>query len=402
MVGSAHIMASRIVCSVQGYVHGPECFCRRAAPVNARMSTCSPPSLSIRATFASHYAKPISASLGEGSKLHRCYWFRSSMHGFDGFLGRASSAATGVSTCTAPRMGRSAAIASRLAIRAQAHGAASESNSMSFSLSKTSSLPSIVISRNILPGESVVFDGVVVVKGDVSSGAAVHASNDIIVFGKLEGEAHAGKNGDSNAMISAWNLRCTSLSIAGHHAEASLLDKDHIYQSAYLSGCEVRVLDASARDLKCSSSNDADCRNDRASNSGFISLLAKDWRSMRKPSKIAVFTGAYISIVGVALLLFPVSLFGLFFDPTRSVKEWIRVAAVLAVVFGVYYIGTAWGDAKGYNGATSFYVSTIVGRVFIFLSFWWLAATCVGGLPLFASDTKFGAVAGERASRTSV
>ena len=34
-------------------------------------------------------------------------------------------------------------------------------------------------------------------------------------------------------------------------------------------------------------------------------------------------------------------------------------------VFGVYYIGTAWGYLKGFDGAQSFYMSTVVGRIVI-------------------------------------
>ena len=46
---------------------------------------------------------------------------------------------------------------------------------------------------------------------------------------------------------------------------------------------------------------------------------------------------------------------------------------VICVAFGVYYFGTAYGDGKGL-GARAFYLSTVVGRVFIFASFLFMVA----------------------------
>jgi hypothetical protein len=65
---------------------------------------------------------------------------------------------------------------------------------------------------------------------------------------------------------------------------------------------------------------------------------------------------------------------GLFFDVKSVTVGWIRVGAILASVFGVYYIGTSVGDMQGVPGAYAFYMSTVVGRMFLFIGFCWLVA----------------------------
>lgn len=244
----------------------------------------------------------------------------------------------------------------------------------------SSSLSCLTITRDVQRGEIVEHLGTIMVKGNVNSGAVIHASGDIVVLGQLEGEAHAGRNGDVHAVIFAWHLKSKTLSIAGCDAGGSVCSGGHVCKVACLSNGQVRVEDAGSQDLKFAPSTSG-------YDSGAKPWFAIDVRSMRKPSKVAAFTGAYIFILGVALLLFPEPLFGIFFNLKSSVREWIRVGAVLAVTFGVYYIGTAWGDAKGCNGADSFYMSTIVGRMFIFLSFSWLVAIGAGGIPLFIVGT---------------
>lgn len=101
---------------------------------------------------------------------------------------------------------------------------------------------------------------------------------------------------------------------------------------------------------------------------------SKDQASSKRPAQLALFTGVYIGLVGMALLVFPTSLFGVLFDVRSVTVGWIRVGAILAVVFGVYYIGTAVGDMRGSSGARAFYMSTVVGRVFLFVGFCWLVA----------------------------
>ena len=45
-------------------------------------------------------------------------------------------------------------------------------------------------------------------------------------------------------------------------------------------------------------------------------------------------------------MLWPRTLFGLLFDCRAVSAGWIRVMGVLAATFGVYYLGTAFGDHR--------------------------------------------------------
>jgi hypothetical protein len=50
--------------------------------------------------------------------------------------------------------------------------------------------------------------------------------------------------------------------------------------------------------------------------------------------------------VGLAVMLWPRTLFGLLFDCRAVSAGWIRVMGVLAATFGIYYLGTAFGDQR--------------------------------------------------------
>lgn len=64
-------------------------------------------------------------------------------------------------------------------------------------------------------GVQVVFDGNVVVWGDLNAGAEIVAGGSIIVWGRLRGVVHAGAKGDKEAVVCALELSPTQLRIAG-------------------------------------------------------------------------------------------------------------------------------------------------------------------------------------------
>jgi septum site-determining protein MinC len=64
-------------------------------------------------------------------------------------------------------------------------------------------------------GQSVCFDGDVVILGDVNHGAEVVATGDVLVMGTLRGVVHAGSGGNSRAIVAAVRLEATQLRIAG-------------------------------------------------------------------------------------------------------------------------------------------------------------------------------------------
>ena len=74
----------------------------------------------------------------------------------------------------------------------------------------------ILVQRTLRSGQSIRYNGNVVVLGDVNPGAEVTASGNVIVMGALRGLVHAGAGGDENAVVLAFRLRPTQLRIANH------------------------------------------------------------------------------------------------------------------------------------------------------------------------------------------
>lgn len=78
----------------------------------------------------------------------------------------------------------------------------------------------ILIKRTVRSGQTVQYDGNVVVLGDINPGAEVIATGNIIVMGVLRGVVHAGAAGDEDAVVIAYRLRPTQLRISGHITRA--------------------------------------------------------------------------------------------------------------------------------------------------------------------------------------
>jgi septum site-determining protein MinC len=70
----------------------------------------------------------------------------------------------------------------------------------------------------IRSGGRVLFEGNVVVMGDVNPGAEIVAGGSVIVWGRLRGVVHAGAQGDEKAIVCALELVPTQLRIAGEIA----------------------------------------------------------------------------------------------------------------------------------------------------------------------------------------
>lgn len=76
------------------------------------------------------------------------------------------------------------------------------------------------ILRTCRAGTLIDVDGDVVLFGDLNPGAEIRATGDIIVFGSMRGIAHAGCEGDTDAIIAAYDLSPTQLRLAGQIAIA--------------------------------------------------------------------------------------------------------------------------------------------------------------------------------------
>ena len=74
------------------------------------------------------------------------------------------------------------------------------------------------IKQTVRSGQKIVYEGNVVVVGDVNPGAEIIASGSVVVWGRLRGVVHAGAEGDETAVVCALELSPTQLRIAGEIA----------------------------------------------------------------------------------------------------------------------------------------------------------------------------------------
>lgn len=74
----------------------------------------------------------------------------------------------------------------------------------------------LMIRRTVRSGRRIFHQGHVVVFGDVNPGSEIIAGGDVVVWGRLRGNVHAGANGDENAVVCALDMTPNQLRIAGH------------------------------------------------------------------------------------------------------------------------------------------------------------------------------------------
>jgi septum site-determining protein MinC len=84
-----------------------------------------------------------------------------------------------------------------------------------------------LIKRRVRSGQIVRHPGHVVVVGDVNPGARIEAGGDIIIWGKLQGTAHAGAFGNAKAVICALEMapnlvKIADLIIRNHRGKAEM------------------------------------------------------------------------------------------------------------------------------------------------------------------------------------
>ncbi|WP_027338570.1 septum site-determining protein MinC [Halonatronum saccharophilum] len=72
----------------------------------------------------------------------------------------------------------------------------------------------LLIKRTVRSGQTIRFEGNIVIRGDVNPGAEIVAGGDIVIMGYFRGIGHAGAKGDVDATISAFRLEPAQLRIA--------------------------------------------------------------------------------------------------------------------------------------------------------------------------------------------
>lgn len=90
-----------------------------------------------------------------------------------------------------------------------------------------SGITGVLIRRTLRSGRTVHSNGHVVIYGDVNPGSEIIAIGDVIVWGRLRGNVHAGANGDEKAVVCALDMTPTQLRIAGYIVTSPAAEKRH-------------------------------------------------------------------------------------------------------------------------------------------------------------------------------
>lgn len=82
----------------------------------------------------------------------------------------------------------------------------------------TKTLPTLYLHQTLRSGQTVTYEGNVLIIGDAHPGSEIIADGDVTVWGILGGIAHAGKKGNITAKVRALKLNAIQLRIAGLYA----------------------------------------------------------------------------------------------------------------------------------------------------------------------------------------
>jgi len=85
-------------------------------------------------------------------------------------------------------------------------------------LHELSKLPTLYLKQNLRSGQTMSFDGNIVLVGDANPGSEVIAKGDITIWGVLGGIAHAGARGNDFASIRALKINAIQLRVSGFYA----------------------------------------------------------------------------------------------------------------------------------------------------------------------------------------
>ena len=82
----------------------------------------------------------------------------------------------------------------------------------------TKTLPTLYLNQTLRSGQTVTYEGNILIIGDAHPGSEIIADGDITVWGILGGIAHAGSKGNITAKVRALKLNAIQLRIAGLYA----------------------------------------------------------------------------------------------------------------------------------------------------------------------------------------
>lgn len=82
----------------------------------------------------------------------------------------------------------------------------------------TETMPTLYINQTLRSGQTISYEGNILIIGDAHPGSEIIAGGDITVWGILGGIAHAGSNGNVTSKVRALKLNAIQLRIAGLYA----------------------------------------------------------------------------------------------------------------------------------------------------------------------------------------
>ncbi len=108
----------------------------------------------------------------------------------------------------------------------------------------TSSMPTLYLSQTLRSGQTVSYEGNILIIGDAHPGSEIVAGGDITVWGILGGIAHAGCNGNITSKVRALKLNAIQLRIAGLYARRNdTLNVPYVQKSNEFSPEEAQIED---------------------------------------------------------------------------------------------------------------------------------------------------------------
>lgn len=133
---------------------------------------------------------------------------------------------------------------------------------------------------------------------------------------------------------------------------------------------------------------------------GLVSVVLAHivWLCRPAAAKAAAVTGCYAMALGLALMIAPVKLFSLLFNPDLVSHGFVRLGGALLALFGLYYIGATLGTFRG-GEVAGFYASTVAGRLLLagFCVWLFVIGEVGSGIMFFAAMNGVGALSMARA-----
>lgn len=101
-----------------------------------------------------------------------------------------------------------------------------------------------IIAKTVRSGQELEITGDLLLIGDVNPGGTVKATGNVFIMGNLKGIAHAGYNGNTNAVIAASYMNPMQLRIADRYSRSPDYETDGVYmECGYIDQSDKIIID---------------------------------------------------------------------------------------------------------------------------------------------------------------